>query len=412
LGQANYKLGQQKKASRYLIQSLQAVDTSLAVHEHEVSDLMAVYERLVNALEGANDETLAAINQNFLGLLSGKDWKQRIADSRRYLEEAIREQGEKGIRELIVDPRGKEIAEATQRVDQYIRAGLFTLAMDEAHRAIEKSPYNLPVHVRMAEIMMKEGRVRQAINKYDTVAKAYMVRGENERAASILSEVLQMAPLDISVRVSLIHLLESEERWGESLEQYIDLAHTYHQLGDFGKELDTLMNAEKLGKRIEAAAEKIAKIKHKIADLYMVRLENNKAKKIYEEIIEIAPGDEQAHRALVDINYNQGNPVDAIKRLDQLMGVYAKKKQVNKMTQLLEELIKHYPNDTGLRYRLATMYRNLNRKREAIEQLDALGELQLEAGLHNDARNTIRMIINMKPDHVEDYQKLLMQLGG
>jgi hypothetical protein len=35
----------------------------------------------------------------------------------------------------------------------------------------------------MAEIMMKEGRIRQAINKYNMVAKAYLVREENDRAA-------------------------------------------------------------------------------------------------------------------------------------------------------------------------------------------------------------------------------------
>ena len=39
----------------------------------------------------------------------------------------------------------------------------------ETHRAVEQSPYYLPVHVRMAEVMMKEGRIRQAIDKYNMV---------------------------------------------------------------------------------------------------------------------------------------------------------------------------------------------------------------------------------------------------
>jgi regulator of sirC expression with transglutaminase-like and TPR domain len=115
---------------------------------------------------------------------------------------------------------------------------------------------------------------------------------------------------------------------------------------------------------------------------------------------------------LVDLNYRQGNQVEAIRRLDRLLSIYAKQKQVNRITQLLEEMVTLYPNDTGLRSRLASIYRQLGRKKDAIVQLDALGELQLEAGLHKDAANTIRQIIGMNPDHVDDYKKLLAQLGG
>ena len=50
--------------------------------------------------------------------------------------------------------------------------------------------------------------------------------------------------------------------------------------------------------------------------------------------------------------------------------------------------------------------------REAIEQLDALGELQLDAGLTAEAAKTIKQIISMNPERLEDYQKLLSQLGG
>ena len=94
------------------------------------------------------------------------------------------------------------------------------------------------------------------------------------------------------------------------------------------------------------------------------------------------------------------------------MGLYARKKKVSQITKVLEDLIKRYPNDTGLRARLAAIYGRLGRRREAIEQLDALGELQLEAGAHKDAANTIRQIIALKPEHVEDYKRLLSQLGG
>ncbi|MGQ9888943.1 MAG: tetratricopeptide repeat protein [Aggregatilineales bacterium] len=412
LGQSYFKMGKHKQASRFLIQSLQAVDTTLAADVDEMQELIEVYDQLLTTLDGRTDEALAQINQRFVNLLQGKDWKQRIAETRHQLQEAMRVAGEKGVVDILVTSRSDELTASVSRIDRFIRQGLFTLAMDEAHRAVEFSPFYLPVHIRMAEIMMREGRVRQAISKYNVVARSYMVRGEHDRAASILSEVLEMAPLDISVRTNLIELLETEERWDEALDQYIDLADTYNQLGDFDMARNTYSVAERLANRISASTEKVVRIKHRIADIDQIRLDIRKAQRTYEEIVQLAPDDERARRMLIDLNYRQGNQVEAIKRLDQLLSVYAKKQQVNRIVQLLEELVTLYPTDQNLRSRLAAIYRQLGRKKDAILQLDALGELQLEAGQTDDAANTIRQIIALNPENVDDYRRLLTQLGG
>lgn len=412
LGKAYYALGKHKQASRYLIQSLQAVDTVLTVEMDDPEDLATLYERLLMALDGRSEEAMATINSRFVSLLEGKDWKQRVAETRRQLEETLRDEGEQGIVDILVAARSDKLTQSVSMIDRFMRQNLMTLAMDEAHRAIEFSPTYLPVHIRMAEIMMREGRVRQAINKYNVVARTYMVRGEKDRAASILSEVLEMAPLDISVRESLIELLETEERWDEALDQYVDLADTYHQLGNFDMARDIFMDSEKLANKVGASPERIVRVKHRVADIDQMRLDMRKAQKIYEEIIQIVPTDERAHRMLIDIHYRQGNQVDAVKKLDQLLGIYARSHQINKITQLLEELVTMYPNDTALRSRLAAIFKQMGRKEDAIKQLDALGELQLEAGLHQDAIRTIRQIVTLNPAGIEDYRRLLAQLGG
>ncbi len=411
LGFSYFKMGRQKQAARFLIQSLQAVDTSLAINEQETVELAQIYDRLLGALDGRTDEALATINQRFLDLLSGKDWKQRISETRRHLEEVMRDQGDAGVVDFLGTGGSDKLASTVSHVDSYIRQGLLTLAMDEAHNAVLSSPYYLPLHVRMAEIMMREGRLRQAINKYDTVARSYMSRGENERAASILVEVLEMAPLDVTVRQSLISLLESEGRKDEVLDQYIELARTYNQLGNFDLSRETYQRSERLARDIEASPEKMVEIKYSLADMEQMRLDTRRAIRICEEIIELVPTDERAYRMLVELNYNLANQVEAIKHLDKLLGIFAKKKQISKIVNLLEDLVRVYSSDTGLRSRLAAIYRQIGRSKDAIAQLDALGELQLEAGLNADARNTIKQIIAMKPDNIDDYRQLLKQIG-
>jgi tetratricopeptide (TPR) repeat protein len=412
LGQACFRLGRHKQASRYLTQSLQAVDTNLALDYDEASELGEIYGHLLTALEDRSDSALYSINDRFINLLSGKDWKQRIAETRRHLEEIMRDEGDQGMVDFLGTGGSDNLAATVGYIDSYIGQGLLTLAMDEAYSAIETSPHYLPIHVRMAEIMMREGRLRQAINKYNVIARSYMARDENDRAASILSEVLEMAPLDVSIRLSLVDLLEKEGRTEEMLDHYVDLARTYNQLGNFDLSRETYQQAERLAKRMETPVEKIVKIKHSLADMEQMRLDTRRAIRIYEEIVAIAPDDERAYRMLVEMNYSLGHQVEAIKSLDKLLKIYAGKKQVSKIVQILEELVKQYANDAGLRSRLAHTYKQLGRKEEAIEQLDALGELQLEAGLHNDARNTIRQIIDLNPEHSDDYRRLLTQLGG
>ncbi len=44
-------------------------------------------------------------------------------------------------------------------------------------------------------------------------------------------------------------------------------------------------------------------------------------------------------------------------------------------------------------------------------ELDTLGELQLEAGRKEDAKETLRTIISLQPDEVEGYTQLLRDLG-
>jgi tetratricopeptide (TPR) repeat protein len=187
-----------------------------------------------------------------------KSWKQRIADTRRQ-QETMREQGEKGVVDILMAAHGDKLTESVSLIDRYMRQNLMTLAMDEAHRAVEFSPSYLPVHIRMAEIMMKEGRVRQAIAKYNTIARAFLARDENDRASQILTSVLELAPLDVSVRESLIELMESESR-DEALDQYIDLADAHHQLGNFDMSRDTYMLAERIANRVNASP-KLVRIK-------------------------------------------------------------------------------------------------------------------------------------------------------
>jgi tetratricopeptide (TPR) repeat protein len=409
IGQAYFNSEQPKDAARALVNALRYVDTSLAMGQEEHSQLEAVYTSLTSKLDKMEKTDLQRMNERFMKWLTGPDWKRRVAETRRQLTETLSREGAEALSEIVTEGED-EITDMVITIDRYTRQGLLTLAMDEAFRAIEIAPSYLPIHLRVAQILMEEGRIQPAITKYNIIANSFLARNETGRAAEILNEVITVAPTDTSLRTSLIDLLEKEGRWEDVLEQYINLADAYNQLADMEQARATYQEAIRLAQRLNNNTRR-AEIMHRVADIDMSRFDLRQAMRTYEQIRAFAPEDERARRALIDLNYRLNNPLEAVKELDGLLRIFAQQKRGDQIFGILEELVTRMPNDMALRSRLAAVYRQVRRTADAIAQLDALGELQLEAGLYQDACTTIRQIIQLGPADTEQYRKLLTELG-
>ncbi len=408
IGKALIGLDKPKQAAEQLISALQLVDTSLAMSPDEATQLAAVYGTLRNSIQNVQEPDLKAMNEQFNKWLSGTDWKVRIAETRRSLSDRLSAEGAEAISYYV---QNTDTVEMVTRIDKYIKQRLLTLAMDEAFRVIEIEPTFLPVHQRVAQILMEEGKTQAAIVKYNMVANSFLARDEIGRAAEILNEVIAIAPTDINLHQSLIDLLQREQQWDKLLDEYINLANAYYQLADFEQSRATYQEAMRLAQRNNAPAKKRAEILHRMADIDMSRLDLRSALRNYEQIRTVDPDDEKARTSLVDLHYRLNNSVEAVKELDGLLRLFASQKRGDMILTTLEKMVADMPNDMALRSRMAAVYRQTNRRQDAIAQLDALGELQLEAGLYQEACASIKQIIALQPTDLEQYRNLLTQLG-
>ena len=55
---------------------------------------------------------------------------------------------------------------------------------------------------------------------------------------------------------------------------------------------------------------------------------------------------------------------------------------------------------------------NKESAKQAIAEYDGLGEMQLEAGMREEAARTIQTIISLGPDDVEGYRRLYSHIKG
>jgi tetratricopeptide (TPR) repeat protein len=411
LGLAYYAQRNYPESISNLMSALRLVDLSLAMGAEETAQIESDYNSLTNTIGNLEEKDLVDVCANLRDWLTGTDWKHRVPETRRLLFNFKGKDEDLSGLLRYGSEKVKRVTEIAINIDHYLRQRLLVLAMDEAYHAIEIVPDYLPVHLRIAQVLMEEGQIQSAIAKYNMVANTFLARNETHRAADILNEVIGFAPTDTSLRTSLIDLLEKEERWPEVLDQYVNLADSYYQLADVEQARATYQEAMRLAQRVNAEPSKRAEIMHRVADIDQSRLDLRQALRTYEQIRTIEPNDERARRSLVDLNYRLNNSVEATKELDGLLRLFAQKKRGDQILSMLEELVTRMPNDMALRSRLAAVYRQLKRNEEAIAQLDSLGELQLEAGLVQDACTTIKQIVAMQPADSAPYRDLLAQLG-
>ncbi|RLC94385.1 MAG: hypothetical protein DRI77_11020 [Chloroflexi bacterium] len=144
----------------------------------------------------------------------------------------------------------------------------------------------------------------------------------------------------------------------------------------------------------------------------MQRVAWRNAIEVYEQIRQLAPDDERACLTLMELHSRLGRPELAIAELDGLLKIYHEQGKTQRIFAILEDVVREWADSIPLRARLAQEYLNAKNIERALEHLDKLGDLQMEAGQHDDARATIKLIIRLRPPNVEAYQQLLDQLDG
>jgi tetratricopeptide (TPR) repeat protein len=221
-----------------------------------------------------------------------------------------------------------------------------------------------------------------------------------------------MAPMDVKVRSQLIDMLISYGQIDRALEQYLQLADTYYQLADPDKARDVYQDALKLAPRGSPKRNWPVQVLHKLGDIHVQRIDWRRALPVYEQIKSISPGDERARVALVDLYFKTNQAQRAIKEVDELLAGYKSSGKTDKIIPILDDQVRAHPTDMALRARLAQAYIEGRQIAEGIQQLDALGDLQINAGQKREAVATIRAIIALNPLNVADYRQLLAQIEG
>ncbi len=409
LGQVYAARGDNRTAADFLLRALRTADQQLNPAQ---SDLEG-YDRLLAGLADQPAEHLAELAQALLVYLEDTYWLTKLQAALGNYAEQGKSNYVLDLIELMIEGGRPEMAAIMERVGIYLQRDMIPLAKEEAHYAIARAPDYLPAHRRLAEILAHEGHTQEAATKLNLIANTYLIRGNADKAADLLTEAIELWPAYTEARQRVIGMLREQGRTAEALRHSAELANLHYRLmADPDTAVQVYNEALEYARQARAEPQHTIPVLKGLADIESQRLNWRKALTCYERIAEIEPTNEKVALARVELNFQLGEPTGAVEALDGYLRHCIDTGQPGQMVAILEEQVRRHPQETALRQRLAETYRQQGRTQEALTQLDALGELQLEQGRINEAVSTIRKIIEMNPPDVEGYHKLLAQLEG
>ena len=411
LGLIYQSTGKFDVAAKYFIEALKTLDLQTVSGQRSYA-LAQTYENLAESYSGQVDaDKLNKFAETLQRFFANSDWQQRVYEARQRMNKVGDEKDTMSLAEFLETPETEVVITTLALTGEFMKNNLFATASEECLRAIQKAPSFLPLHSRLAEIMLKQDRTDQAITKYLYIANVYQMRYQPEQSVNMYQKILKLAPMDVTVRSKLIDMYTSLGNAQQALRQYLVLADSYYQLAQVERALEKYNEALRMANNSPDAENLKVDILSRMADIYNQRFDWANAAASYQELHKLDPKNELFLRRLTELYFRQNGLSDATSSLDKLIGIYQRQNPLQ-VLELLKELSSFYPDNLNLRQRLAIAYAQNNRKSEAIAEYDALGEMQLEKGLRDEAVQTIQAIINLGPDDVEGYRRLLGQIGG
>jgi len=407
LGEIFQAKGEPELALQHFVNVLRVIDLKNTTNEN-ADELMQLYDSLVSRYikESDSKETMSFV-QSLINFLSSQDCERKIAEARDRLGGSVT-----ALVEFFEVPKSEIVLSSMYETGTLLKRNMFVTATEKCFIAIQEIPAYLPLHMRLAEIYMAQDNIEDCIGKYMVVAKVYNIRGNLTQSISIYQKVLEISPMDFTVRKNLIDLHLRQGGVDSALNQFKILAEGYYQSAQVERSIQKYKSALKHTDKSTEPRKWRREILHRLGDIYNQRIEWESAIIVYEELVQDFPKDDKALLNLSELYFKLGNSTHGINTLNQLITLYIKQNNKKGALEILQQQAEMMPQEIALQEKLGLFYEEMGMKKEAIAQYDILGELQLDAGLPDDAALTIQRIIDIKPGDVSSYKVLLDQIMG
>ena len=410
MGKIYQKDGNLNEAITMFIQALALCDIE-TVPESQAEDLRQVYEPFIEALSREVDPKILKNNcESIANQVIRPGWRQYLVLARQQLPPQPPDSPPLPLAEILLETRNSQILERMARIRTLAGMNKLTSAMEEAFSILEVAPSYLPLQVQIGDLLLKEGRTQDAIEKFLLVADLYNLRGEAAQAIRLYRRIIQIAPMDLTVRSKMIELLVAQGRSEDAVKEYLNLGEMYYSLAELDLARQSYVTALKVAQQGHLSNTMSVQVLFKVTDIDMQRLDLRSALHGFEQIRTLDPEDVNARSRLVDLNFRMGQENTALGEIDGYITLMENKGKRKEVIDFLREIIMERPEKLEVRKRLADQYQRSNQVPQAIEQYDMIANTLIKAGNRAAALTFLQAIITLRPANVAEYERLLAQI--
>jgi len=398
-------------AAIHSLQALKLADSETVLLEQS-DELLQLYEPILESQKRVTDEKDLRNLYNVINeQLMRPDWREYLSAARSQLPPQPEGSPPLPLAEMLLETNSSQVVEAMISIRQLAAEGKYRAAMEEAYHTLTYAPYYLPLHIEMAELLITEGRITDAVEKFMLIANAYTFRGETAQAIHLLARVTMLAPMDLSVRGLLIDLYKSIGRLDDAIQQYMDLANVYYLLAELDLARQTYQSALSLSQQSSSTRQWAVQILNKLADIELQSLDWKQAIRIFEQLRSLQPQEPAPRATLIDLHFQMGQANAAMSELDSYLKLMEAPENAAKCAHFLDSLLEDRPAEPGLQKRMIDFYVSRGQTPKAVEKLDGLAEKLLKSEDKPNSLATVKNIIALNPPNAAEYQKLYTELS-
>lgn len=394
-----------------LVHALKALKfAEIQVEPNERTEhLIYHYGKLIDLINSSSIEKYSKVYKRIIKILDSPDWRLNLSRLKNLFKFEHVSDINLEISETLLDERYSQIIESIFKINKYIKINSNESALEEAYSLINRSPGYMPLQLKIADLMLNQNRIEEALEKLVIISQVYFSRGKLLRAKKLLLQVLETSPFNLDARSKIINIFRELEDFDNVLEEILIIADTQYKLANFelakASYLEAYKLADKLGNKKKIKISTLSKM----ADLDAHSMNWNQALEYHKAICELDPADMENWKNIINLNLKLGNDDAANSELNECIR-QLKIHNPGKELIFIKDYVADYPNMIFARKKLAEQYIILNKTIDAIAELDQVIQLYIEVGDIEETRKVVKSVLELNPENETKYLNLLREL--
>ncbi len=278
-------------------------------------------------------------------------------------------------------------AKALRQAEKHVQQGKINAAIDDYSRIAEFDSSDLTVVNTLGDLLVRAGRVEEAIVNFQKIAESYRENGFTLKAIAMFKKISKLNPQNVDVSLKLAALYSQQGLLVEARQQYLLVADSYARSGKTQKALEVYQKIADLDPENTA-------VRLKLAETYLRENMREQAHDAY-----IAAGTELIRKNRVDLGLDaclQALAVNPESKtgLSAVSEAYIHRGEPKRAIELLTEAFDKNPGDADL--------------------ISILGKTYLAAGMMDEAESTFMSLVQLDKsrfEHVLDVGRAFANSG-